>query len=190
MILAMLVVILSFQTPFCTLIAIKLGESMNRFIVDETPEAIAQALCDKHIVKMPLEEAQMLCTAVREHSEQGDELELYKSAHKNHPATIWVRETRSNYEYGLQLFKAMLNEYTHRYGKIHASSRLIKPLEWAAKFIPDGGLTKHPVCFKYLSDVVKQHPYEQWPIDAYRACYQIDKPWAAWNKNRAAPSWW
>ena len=34
---------------------------MNRFIVDYHPEAIAKALCDQHVVKMPLEEAQMLC---------------------------------------------------------------------------------------------------------------------------------
>ena len=36
---------------------------MNRFIVDYHPDAIAKALCDQHVVKMPLEEAQMLCTA-------------------------------------------------------------------------------------------------------------------------------
>jgi len=39
---------------------------MNRFIVANTPQEIAQALCDKHVVKMPLEEAQMLCTVVRQ----------------------------------------------------------------------------------------------------------------------------
>ena len=37
---------------------------MNRFIVDEDPVIIAESLCDQHIVKMPLEEAQMLCTLV------------------------------------------------------------------------------------------------------------------------------
>ena len=37
---------------------------MNRFIVDEDPVIIAESLCDQHIVKMPLEEAQMLCTAL------------------------------------------------------------------------------------------------------------------------------
>lgn len=31
---------------------------MNRFIIDNTPDGIAQAMCDKHVVKMPLEEAQ------------------------------------------------------------------------------------------------------------------------------------
>ena len=41
---------------------------MNRFIIDREPEAIAQQLCDQHIIKMVLEEAQMLNTAVRIHA--------------------------------------------------------------------------------------------------------------------------
>lgn len=163
---------------------------MNRFIVDEEPVAIAQALCDKHIVKMPLEEAQMLCTAVRHHSDLGDELQLYKTTHAMHPASVWVRETRANYRYGLTLLRCMLNEYTNRYGKIHASSRLLKPLQWAARFIPQGKLTKHPVCFAAYDEIIKDYPYEQWPVDAYRAFYSVDKPWAAWKKNRPAPQWW
>ena len=40
---------------------------MNRFIIEDTPSKIAKSLCDQHIVKMPLEEAQMLCTALWHH---------------------------------------------------------------------------------------------------------------------------
>ena len=40
---------------------------MNRFIIEHHPDAIAKSLCDQHIVKMPLEEAQMLCTALWHH---------------------------------------------------------------------------------------------------------------------------
>ena len=36
---------------------------MNIFYIEKTPKEIAKNLCDKHIVKMPLESAQMLCTA-------------------------------------------------------------------------------------------------------------------------------
>ena len=43
---------------------------MNRFIIEDTPSKIASSLCDQHIVKMPLEEAQMLCTAVWHHAPQ------------------------------------------------------------------------------------------------------------------------
>ena len=37
---------------------------MNRFIIEDTPSKIASSLCDQHIVKMPLEETQMLCTVL------------------------------------------------------------------------------------------------------------------------------
>ena len=36
---------------------------MNIFILNEDPEIAAQELCDKHVVKMILETAQMLCSA-------------------------------------------------------------------------------------------------------------------------------
>ena len=37
-----------------------LGVPMNRFLIEHHTDAIAKSLCDQHIVKMPLEEAQML----------------------------------------------------------------------------------------------------------------------------------
>ena len=43
---------------------------MNRFIIDYDVVSIAQSLCDQHIVKMPLEECQMLCTALWHHATQ------------------------------------------------------------------------------------------------------------------------
>ena len=36
---------------------------MNIFYVDKNPETAAKMMCDKHIIKMILESAQMLCTA-------------------------------------------------------------------------------------------------------------------------------
>lgn len=38
---------------------------MNRFIIEETPKLCAQSHCDKHVPKMVVEEAQMLCAAHR-----------------------------------------------------------------------------------------------------------------------------
>ena len=52
---------------------------MNRFIIEEDVEGIAKSLCDQHIVKMPLEEAQMLCTSLWHHApEYAAEHNLYK----------------------------------------------------------------------------------------------------------------
>ena len=72
--------------------------SMNRFIIDREPEAIAQQLCDQHIIKMVLEKAQMLNTAVRLHApEFAEESWLVQDSVQNHPCTQWARETRVNY---------------------------------------------------------------------------------------------
>ena len=71
---------------------------MNRFIIAESAKEIAQSLCDKHVVKMPLEEAQMLSTVVRQlDPDYADKHGLYRVAHKNHPCTLWAGKSRLNY---------------------------------------------------------------------------------------------
>ena len=93
---------------------------MNRFLISYTPEWIAWELCDKHIVKMPLEEAQMLCTAVWQHApEYAEKKGLYKPVHQKHPCTLWAMHSRSNFMYAYRLYVAMLVEYTKRYSRIH-----------------------------------------------------------------------
>jgi hypothetical protein len=42
---------------------------MNIFVLDEDPVISAQMQCDKHIVKMPLETAQMLCSVFHRHGQ-------------------------------------------------------------------------------------------------------------------------
>jgi hypothetical protein len=86
---------------------------MNIFVTDPDPVISAQTLCDKHVVKMVLESAQMLSTAWREYSsEYADEHELYKTAHLNHPCSIWVRLARENYS-GLYDTSLLCAKNTH-----------------------------------------------------------------------------
>jgi hypothetical protein len=48
---------------------------------------------------MPLEEAQMLCTALWHHApDYAEENGLYKPVHQKHPCTLWAMETQMNYE--------------------------------------------------------------------------------------------
>ena len=62
---------------------------MNIFYLDKDPVKAAQVQYNKHVVKMILESAQMLCTA---HHVYGDPDSVpYKQAHLNHPSTIWTR---------------------------------------------------------------------------------------------------
>ena len=106
------------------------GKRMNIFYLDRDPVIAAQMMCDKHVVKMILESAQMLSTAHRvlDGDEYADRRGLYKLAHKNHPSTIWVRSSLENYTWLYDHMVALMEEYTYRYGKHHATERLLAPL--------------------------------------------------------------
>lgn len=65
---------------------------MNIFYLDENPNLCAQYHCDRHVIKMILESAQLLCTALNVVA--GQQVTPYKSTHVNHPCSIWVRELR------------------------------------------------------------------------------------------------
>ena len=93
---------------------------MNIFVLDKSPIISAQMQCDKHIVKMPLETAQMLCSVWHRYG-QGMNVP-YKEAHKNHPCTLWAMETRSNYEWAFYLYREIIsndNKKTEIYTKLN-----------------------------------------------------------------------
>jgi len=163
---------------------------MNLFRLHNDPRLAAQMHCDKHVVKMILETAQMLSTAWRiteSDSEYADEHGMYKLAHKNHPSTVWVRHTVSNYYWTINLFENLCQEYTHRYKKKHASERLLdafketSPTEsWIIKDSMD-----FPQCMP------DEYKVEDDPVQAYRKYYKAEKAYfAKWDRGRAAPEWW
>ena len=93
---------------------------MNIFYLDKCPVKAAKYQYNKHVVKMILESAQMLCTA--HHCLLGEDANVpYKIAHKNHPSTRWVRSSANAYEWLYKHFVALSKEYTKRYGKEHLS---------------------------------------------------------------------
>ena len=89
---------------------------MNIFYLNEDPIKAAKHQYNKHIVKMILESAQMLCTA---HRYYGNEDVPYKSTHLKHPSTKWVIENRLHYDWLYLHMIALGNEYKRRYGKTH-----------------------------------------------------------------------
>jgi len=95
---------------------------MNIFYLDKCPVKSAQVQYNKHVVKMILESAQMLCTA---HHCYGDKYQVknvpYKQAHLNHPSTVWTRRSKSTYMWLYNHMMALGDEYTKRYGKTHLS---------------------------------------------------------------------
>ena len=161
---------------------------MNRFLIEDSVDAIAKSLCDQHIVKMPLEEAQMLCTALWHHAPfYAEAWNLYKPVHQKHPCTLWAMEPRTNFRYAYKLYCSMLCEYHHRYGKWHGAGKHSQAIAGGIDLIPDGQLTPHPQCFSGLDHLKTD---ELWPIEAYRAFYTVDKmKFARYNKGRSMPNW-
>ena len=161
---------------------------MNRFIIEESPKKIAQSLCDQHIVKMPLEEAQMLCTALWHHApDYAEEKNLYKPVHQKHPCTLWAMENCSNFMFAYRLYVHMLEEYTFRYNKIHGAGKHRTAIENGYQYLPKGGSkTKMPQCFSGLDELKTNEFY---PIKAYRAFYNVDKARFARYKYTDRPAW-
>ena len=164
---------------------------MNIFVTDPDPVISAQTLCDKHVVKMVLESAQMLSTAWREYSsEYADEHELYKTAHLNHPCSIWVRLARENYRWLYKHFVALCEEYTHRYEKSHASARLKGPLMWAS-FNPRSVLAKIEEPYGFVLAMPDEYKSDD-VFDSYQKYLINEKQhFAKWEKDPSRkPTWW
>ena len=109
---------------------------MNIFATSQCPIESAKFLDDKRCIKMCLETAQLLSTALRVNGYKAND--IYKIAHLNHPSAIWARATQGNYKWLLEHFRALCDEYTRRTGKIHASSKLFPIFEANVGLIPMG----------------------------------------------------
>lgn len=110
---------------------------MNIFYLDKDPVLAAQYHCDKHVVKMTLETAQILCAAQNKALtfKESEDRGLYKSTHKHYPSTLWAQQREKNYEWTYKLFEALLTEYKFRFNKTHASSFLCDALRQTPQIV-------------------------------------------------------
>lgn len=188
---------------------------MNIFVLNEDPVIAAQEQCDKHIVKMITESAQMLCTVhrlldgkmVRKPSKDGkrmlkywclyegsDDLEaemtFMKAVHPGHPCTVWTAESSANYEWHWKHYDALIDEYNYRYGdskgKQHGAARLRYILRTLPRNIPIGPMTK----FKLAMGSNPECMFPDDPVKSYRLFYQTkqDRFKMSWTK-REVPEW-
>ena len=167
---------------------------MNIFILDECPVQSAQMQCDKHIVKMPLETAQMLCSVWHRHG-QGDKVP-YREVHKKHPCTLWTGDSLLNYDWLWKHGMELCFEYTRRYNKIHKCQQVIMDISLSDCVLGfdnmSRNITPHPQC---MPDEYKEQDGffspEVASVRAYRKYYVNDKKdIAKWNKGRDAPDWY
>ena len=157
---------------------------MNIFYLHPDPVVCAIQHCDKHVVKMILEYAQLLSTA--HHWVDGNpSVDCYKATHKNHPSAVWARENRSNYQWLWQLLDNLLQEYTLRYGKTHKteSSGVFLALKTLPCDLPGGKFTDPPQC---MPDYCKADD----AVIAYRNYYIREKSYMARWKNTDSPLWY
>lgn len=170
---------------------------MNIFAIHQDPWCAAQ-LPDKLVVKMPLETAQMLSTAVHSYYDYAvdtksfelfykhahlsiwfafwcRELAIYKTSFRNHPCTIWARQNKSNF---LWLYKhgiALCFFYHIRYGRVHKCFNVLKKCKEYIDVIPDGSLEPFALAMpdQYKSDNA---------TDSYRAYIQSKSYFPGYNK--------
>jgi hypothetical protein len=178
---------------------------VNIFVLDNDPVVAAQLQCNKHVVKMILESAQMLSTVHRyldgseyvSISKNGRKIKrwthwtdsinspirLYKSVMINHPCTIWSWKSLDNYIWHCNHALALCAEYTHRYGRTHKAQPII---EWCSLNYP------YNLYFNGLTEFAQAMPDEYKngnPVEAYRAYYRGEKSGFAKWTNRDIPEW-
>jgi len=162
---------------------------MNLFILDQDPQLSAEYHTDRHIVKMPTETAQMISFVYHDinlwNQEKPSFIMQFSKTHYNHPCSIWIRESLSNFLYtcifGLELYK----EYQYRYQKLDKHERAKNIFEYALKNPPkieQKGLTE------FAKAMDKEYICSD-PIESYRNYYRLGKSHLHSWKNRNKPHW-
>lgn len=147
---------------------------MNIFILDTDPKLAAKYHCDRHVVKMVLESAQMLSTVL-----SGP----YKPTHRHHPCTKWVSESRDNAEWLCLLMHWLNQEYKERWNKCDDHLAYTKCHHLLEKItqLPNVGQAT-----PFALAMPEQYKTAD-PVESYRAYYH-SKIFASWRNG--APIWW
>lgn len=174
---------------------------MNIFYTDNCPILAAYFLCDRHVVKMPIESAQMSATIcplpLPTKVKLGTEWQLaifgrdyYKVTHAKHPCTVWAHENIANYAWLIAHGLHGCEAYSKRYKKLHGA---YWPLCKAAYELLDrtGATTLSELYVNHTEPpqaMPDQYKVVNEPTQAYRKYIKLDKTWAKW-KHSATPYW-
>lgn len=157
---------------------------MNIFVLDEDYRNAAQMHCDKHVVKMITESAQLLSTALRLNGFPVG----YNLTHQNHPCAIWTRMSFDNFTWLKNLAYSLEKEwryrFDHRNNEEHKAASIIREIApYARKVIfPYQGLTEFHKCFpEYLRHLEV--------VPGYRQTYIFEKQHILTYTKREPPFW-
>ena len=180
---------------------------MNIFVLDKNPVVAAQLQCDKHVVKMIVESAQMLSTAHRmldgqeykAPSKSGKRMVkkwklknhddvIYSAVHMGHPCTVWTMESSENYKWHYEHFLALCDEYTYRYDKTHKTDRILRDIlsVMPVNMPQKNTLTEFKLAMKANPECIALGD----PVKAYQAFYQTKQTRfnMVWTR-RDVPDW-
>ena len=164
---------------------------MNIFVLDLNPTLAARMHCDKHIPKMCVEAAQMMASALRRHGATDDQMPLtkkgtpYKGGYHHHPCTLWVGDSRANFEWLAAHAVALSFEYWFRFKKKHACAGPIKNMVFLGNLIPEGELTP------FAQAMPDEYKHED-AVTAYRAYYhsKVHSKGGVHYRHTSPPDWW
>lgn len=104
------------------------------FALSSDPRTAAHLQCDAHVCKLIVETAQMLYTYLHFagvnvppcHNPHGKA--AYAPTHAHHPCVLWLHGGRAHFCWLLNLGAALCQEYTQRFGRVHATQPLLRHL--------------------------------------------------------------
>ena len=143
------------------------------------------------VPKMVTESAQMMASALRRHGATDEQMPLtkagrpYLGGYHHHPCTIFAGDTRANFKWLAHHAEALLDEYYHRFGKVHACHNPIYQMSSMSKIIPEGDLTPFA---QAMPDEYKDDD----AVKAYRAYYH-SKAYSKGGvhyRHTSPPDWW
>lgn len=157
---------------------------MNVFVLDLDPKKCAEYHNDKHVIKMILEHVQMMCCvhhlqieAKMKLAETEQELLIlealkaripYMPTHRNHPCTVWLRESIQNWIWLMDLTIHLNIEYKKRYNRDvdHASIDVMTDLD--VPELPNNWLTP-------FAQAMPEEYRNEDAVKAYRDYYMGEK---------------
>jgi len=185
-----------------------LGKKYNG---EPCPIMSAHYLCDQHVVKLAVEEGQMLTSAclnngapaaLMPETKRGT---IHRGGYRNHPMTRWTGASKANFDWALTHAQAICDQFQLRYGKEHFAQKQIawirdcrivdgKRTLSLRDYIPNGPLTPFPRCVNQSQgrnlDLLDESNYST--VMAYREFYIREKRgFATWDKGMSGePFWW
>lgn len=169
------------------------NKTMNIFALDINPQISAQYHCDKHVVKMILESAQIISTVFARYDEHKPY--MLKSCFEKHPCTIWAGNDIHNLRYVIGLGYFLVKEYKKRYDKFHKYHGLfhdfMKDMYLLTDKIPNIKLQPFYLAVPdYLKSKISNDYSLEDAVNVYREYYNFEKSKFAKWKNVEQPIWY